>query len=398
MQKKLIIIFLAFIVLFGFIGCSRGNSESDAPRVEISDDNNQDNDNQGDNNEEVDTTLTISAADAPQIVAGYIKAISGDKLQNVATELLESYIDDAISNIEIYDTVIYLIDEIYPNVSYFIDNIWNVTDVDIINAEYFLASNEFKEHLGILMEFTEDTGIHEYLLALYNAQIGSNFSNAYTVYEYITNNYTTLITELAPKLNSVISDVVNSSKGIIDNYTLTASYSLSDENLAGIIIGLIDSVNMTDVSASITFTVTADKNNDIFKDSEMYAGTVSMILDFDAVRKTYDYTDHTDEDFNIELKSLTLSTVNDLSVSEDGASTEDTLAFDVTIPLSGYVDYFSGLTIEKDHDDPLYDSSKSASFNAIAIIKELVDFDGIAGSVTYNGNEGSFEEVYTYVE
>ena len=257
------------------------------------------------------SAFTISEEEAADISASFIQNTSFSNVYDKAESLLTTYADNVVS----YVKEEYPVDELLIVV----DSLSEINLDSITTPPTFddLTKESLLQAISGLSEFTEGMTYTSQLLDKYEAFLNSGDNLNWTIFIAQISNLNYIISEVASKLSTVLSDALNNVEAESGSYTLSVSdYELTVDNIEQLIstilqTALFDTSDATcDAPVSLTLKVTSNTpNSDLFKDeSYQYSGSVYMTVDFNIVRNLFE--DFNDYDMYIDFDTLTVSSDN----------------------------------------------------------------------------------------
>ena len=344
----------------------------------------------------------VTADEAAKAAAEYIDAIDyDDKLYPLAKNLLTAYVAAAGETVQ----------------TEYADEIAALkTVVNAISGSSTPSDEELTSALDTLIAFAGTdmpvtVEILEELKNRINEGTAGNLISAIggIVLSHI-NDIDTIFDEVSSKIDKVLGEVISKTESVTsDDYSFAVTgHSLDTENFAEIIkvliaptlkssLGSFGSIVDTVLSLpdkvyapmSLSMAVTSNTMNPgIFTDESQcqYKGTVNMTVDFSAV---YAYDEHiSDNDTYVEFDSITVASAGSLDVKKGDDQPVCKLGLDVEIPLTVFADYEegTGITIE----NPL----NQEITGTMLTVTQVADLDNAFGTVTYEGTEVPFGDVY----
>lgn len=350
----------------------------------------------------------VTADEAAKAAAEYIDAIDyDDKLYPLAKDLLTAYVAAAEETVQ----------------TEYADEIAALkTVVNAISGSSTPSDEELTSALDTLITFAETdmpetAGVLEEIST--KVESGSSLKDTITdpafAFALIT-KINSIFGEISEKIDTVLGDVIKKTEPVTSGdyaFAVTA-HSLDTDNFAEIIkvliaptlkslienssfsalVGVVDKLLALpdeDVYAPISLTMAVTSNTmnpGIFKDESQcqYKGTVNMTVDFSAV---YAYDEYIkDKDTYVEFDSITIASAGSLDVKKGDDQPVCKLGLDVEIPLTVFADYEegTGITIE----NPL----NQAITGTMLTVTQVADLDNASGTVTYEGTEVPFGDVY----
>ena len=345
----------------------------------------------------------VTADEAAKAAAEYIDAIDYDnKLYPLAKNLLTAYVAAAGETVQ----------------TEYADEIAALkTVVNAISGSSTPSDEELTSALDTLIAFAgTDMPVTAEVLEEISTKVesGTSLKDAITDLAFaaaLITKINPIFGEISEKLDIVLGDVIEKTEPVTSGdyaFAVTA-HSLDTENFAEIIkvliaptlkssLGSLGSIVDTvlslpdeDVYApiSLTMAVTSNTmNSGIFTDESQcqYKGTVNMTVDFSAV---YAYDGYIkDKDTYVEFDSITVASAGSLDVKKGNDQPVCKLGLDVEIPLTVFADYEegTGITIE----NPL----NQEITGTMLTVTQVADLDNASGTVTYEGTEVPFGDVY----
>ena len=336
--------------------------------------------------------------------AEYIDAIDyDDKLYPLAKNLLTAYVAAAGETVQTeYADEIAALKTVVNAIS---DS--SITSTDLANALDTLIAFAGTD-MPVTAEVLEEIST--------KVESGSSLKDAITEPAFaisLVTKINTIFGEISEKLDIVLGDVIEKTGPVTyGDYTFAVTaHSLDTANFAEIIKVLVIpsippisvggiSVNLSSLMPddaelpikapiSLTMAVTSNTMNpEIFTDGSQcqYKGTVNMTVDFSAV---YAYDEYIkDKDTYVEFDSITVASAGSLDVKKGDDQPVCKLGLDVEIPLTVFADYEegTGITIE----NPL----NQEITGTMLTVTQVADLDNASGTVTYEGTEVPFGDVY----
>ena len=343
----------------------------------------------------------VTADEAAKAAAEYIDAIDyDDKLYPLAKNLLTAYVAAAGETVQTeYAEEIAALKTVVNAISG--SSIPSEELTSALDTLIAFAGTDMPVTAEILGEL--ENGINEGTAGNLILAIGS------IVLPHI-NDIDTIFDEVSSKIDKVLGEVISKTESVTsDDYTFAVTeHSLDTEKFAEIIkvliaptlksyLGSLGSIVDTVLSLpeevyapmSLSMAVTSNTMNPgIFTDESQcqYKGTVNMTVDFSAV---YAYDEHiSDNDTYVEFDSITVASAGSLDVKKGDDQPVCKLGFDVEIPLTVFADYEegTGITIE----NPL----NQEITGTMLTVAQVADLDNASGTVTYEGTEVPFGDVY----
>ena len=344
----------------------------------------------------------VTADEAAKAAAEYIDAIDyDDKLYPLAKNLLTAYVAAAGETVQ----------------TEYADEIAALkTVVNAISGSSTPSDEELTSALDTLIAFAGTdmpvtAEILEELKNRINEGTAGNLISAIggIVLSHI-NDIDTIFDEVSSKIDKVLGEVISKTESVTsDDYSFAVTgHSLDTENFAEIIkvliaptlkssLGSFGSIVDTVLSLpdevyapmSLSMAVTSNTMNPgIFTDESQcqYKGTVNMTVDFSAV---YAYDEYIkDKDTYVEFDSITVASAGSLDVKKGDDQPVCKLGLDVEIPLTVYADYEEGTGIAI--ENPL----NQEITGTMLTVTQVADLDNASGTVTYEGTEVPFGDVY----
>ncbi len=341
----------------------------------------------------------VTADEAAKAAAEYIDAIDyDDKLYPLAKNLLTAYVAAAGETVQ----------------TEYADEIAALKTVVNAISDSSITSTDLANALDTLIAFAgTDMPVTAEALDKISTSVESGSSLKDAIKDNIlplVSSINTIFGEISEKLDIVLGDVIEKTEPVTygDYAFAVTAHSLDTANFAEIIkvliaptlkssLGNLGFIVDTVLSLpeevyapmSLSMAVTSNTmNSRIFTDESQcqYKGTVNMTVDFSAV---YAYDEYIkDKDTYVEFDSITVASAGSLDVKKGDDQPVCKLGLDVEIPLTVFADYEegTGITIE----NPL----NQEITGTMLTVTQVADLDKASGTVTYEGTEVPFGDVY----